>query len=80
VPTGVRNNILIPRNRADGGPAKVDHISYTVTNWEAEKDGIEAELKRRNLQYTGAPRPASRSRTRRDGSTVRRIASMIRSA
>ena len=33
------NNILIPRNRAGGGPARVDHIAYTVTNWEAEKDG-----------------------------------------
>ena len=48
------NNILIPRNRANGGPAKVDHIAYTVTNWDAEKDGLEAELKRRNLAYTGS--------------------------
>ena len=47
------NNMLIPRNRASGGPAKVDHIAYTVTNWDAEKDGLEAELKRRNLAYTG---------------------------
>ena len=47
------NNILIPRNRANGGPAKVDHIAYTVTNWDAEKDGLEAELKRRKLEYTG---------------------------
>src|SRR6266478_3535680 len=45
------NNMLIPRNRASGGPAKVDHISYTVTNWDAEKDGLEEELKRRGLQY-----------------------------
>ena len=48
------NNILVPRNRANGGPAKVDHIAYTVTNWDAEKDGLEAELKRRNLAYTGS--------------------------
>ena len=48
------NNILIPRNRAAGGPAKVDHIAYTITNWDAEKDGLEEELKRRNLQYTGS--------------------------
>src|ERR1700682_4102074 len=48
------NNILIPRNRASGGPAKVDHIAYTVTNWDAEKDGFEAELKRRGLQYRGS--------------------------
>src|SRR5882672_8210018 len=47
------NNMLIPRNRANGGPAKVDHIAYAVTNWDAEKDGLEAELKRRNLTYTG---------------------------
>src|ERR1700720_4681439 len=24
------NNILVPRNRANGGPGRVDHISYTV--------------------------------------------------
>src|SRR5438309_12049363 len=48
------NNILVPRNRANGGPAKIDHIAYTVANWDAEKDGLEAELKRRNLQYTGS--------------------------
>jgi catechol 2,3-dioxygenase-like lactoylglutathione lyase family enzyme len=48
------NNILIPRDRANGGQARVDHISYTVANWDAEKDGLEAELKRRNLQYTGS--------------------------
>ena len=48
------NNILIPRNRANGGPPKVDHIAYTITNWDAEKDGLEAELKRRNLAYRGS--------------------------
>ena len=48
------NNILIPRNRANGGPAKVDHIAYTVMNWDAEKDGIEDELKRRGLEYRGS--------------------------
>ena len=48
------NNILVPRNRANGGPAKVDHIAYTVANWDAEKEGLEEELKRRNLQYTGS--------------------------
>jgi len=47
------NNILIPRNRGTG-PARVDHIAYTVTNWDAEKDGVEEELKRRGLQYTGS--------------------------
>ena len=48
------DNILIPRNRANGGTAKVDHIAYTVTNWDAEKDAFEEELKRRGLQYTGS--------------------------
>ena len=48
------NNILIPRNRAKGQPAKVDHIAYTVMNWDVEKDAFEAELKRRNIQYTGS--------------------------
>ena len=48
------NNILVPRNRANGGPAKVDHIAYTITNWDTEKDGLEAELKRRKLEYTGS--------------------------
>src|ERR1700716_593678 len=33
-------NMLIPRDRAGGAPAKVDHISYTVANWDAEKDGL----------------------------------------
>ena len=47
-------NILIPRNRAGGGAAKVDHISYTVANWDAEKDGLEEEFKRRGLAYTGS--------------------------
>ena len=48
------NNILIPRNRAKGTPAKVDHIAYTIMNWDTEKDAFEAELKRRNIQYTGS--------------------------
>src|SRR5258708_32061784 len=30
-------NILIPRNRVAAGQARVDHISYTVANWDAEK-------------------------------------------
>ena len=47
-------NILIPRNRAGGGASKVDHISYTVANWDAEKDGLEEEFKRRGLAYTGS--------------------------
>ena len=45
------NNILIPRNRANGGPPKVDHIAYTITNWDAEKDGLAAALNRHNLVH-----------------------------
>ena len=48
------NNILIPRNRSNGGPARVDHIAYTVINWDREKDAFEDQLKRRGLQYTGS--------------------------
>ena len=45
------NNILIVRNRQ---PApKVDHVAYTVANWDNEKESVEAELKRRGLEYTG---------------------------
>ena len=48
------NNILIPRNRAKGAPPKVDHIAYTIINWDTEKDAFEEQLKRRGLQYTGS--------------------------
>jgi catechol 2,3-dioxygenase-like lactoylglutathione lyase family enzyme len=42
------NNILIVRNRQ---PApKVDHIAYTIANWDQEKEAVEAELKRRGLR------------------------------
>jgi catechol 2,3-dioxygenase-like lactoylglutathione lyase family enzyme len=42
------NNILIVRNRQ---PApKVDHIAYTIANWDQEKEAVEAELKRRGLK------------------------------
>ena len=42
------NNILVVRNRQ---PApKVDHIAYTVANWDQEKEAIEAEVKRRGLK------------------------------
>jgi len=41
------NNILIVRNRQ---PApKVDHIAYTIANWDQEKEAVEAELKQRGL-------------------------------
>lgn len=42
------NNILIVRNRQ---PApKVDHVAYTIANWDQEKEAAEAELKRRGLK------------------------------
>jgi len=42
------NNILVVRNRQ---PApKVDHIAYTIANWDQEKEAIDAEIKRRGLK------------------------------
>jgi catechol 2,3-dioxygenase-like lactoylglutathione lyase family enzyme len=46
------DTFLLPRNARDGGPTPlVNHIAYTIENWN--KDKVEAELKRRGLQ----PRP-----------------------
>jgi catechol 2,3-dioxygenase-like lactoylglutathione lyase family enzyme len=45
------DNILIVRNRTPAG--KVDHIAYTIANWDTDKSvkpAVEAELKRRGLQ------------------------------
>jgi catechol 2,3-dioxygenase-like lactoylglutathione lyase family enzyme len=42
------NNILIVRNRQPAG--KVDHIAYTIANWDQEKEAAEAEIKRRGLK------------------------------
>ncbi len=45
------NNILIVRTRASKTPPPiVDHIAYTIDNWDKEKDGVVAELKRRGLK------------------------------
>jgi catechol 2,3-dioxygenase-like lactoylglutathione lyase family enzyme len=42
------DNILIVRNRQ---PApKVDHIAFTLANWDQEKEEVAAELKRRGLK------------------------------
>ncbi|HUI80103.1 MAG TPA: VOC family protein [Bryobacteraceae bacterium] len=42
------NNILIVRNRQ---PApKVDHIAYTIANWDEEKEAMKAEVERRGLK------------------------------
>src|SRR6266542_2246019 len=45
------DNILIVRNRQPS--QKVDHIAYTIANWDTDKSvkpAVEAELKRRGLQ------------------------------
>ena len=49
------DNILIPRNATSrpGGNVGVDHIAYTLANWDTDKSvqpAVEAELKRRKLQ------------------------------
>jgi catechol 2,3-dioxygenase-like lactoylglutathione lyase family enzyme len=42
------DSILIVRTRP---PApRVDHIAYTLANWDKEKETVEAELKRRNVK------------------------------
>ncbi len=42
------NNILVVRNRQ---PApKVDHIAYTIANWDQDKEAIQAEIQRRGLK------------------------------
>jgi catechol 2,3-dioxygenase-like lactoylglutathione lyase family enzyme len=48
------DNILIPRNASSrpGGKPGVDHIAYTLADWDADKSvkpAVEAELKRRGL-------------------------------
>jgi len=46
------DNILIARNRPSGTP-KVDHIAYTLANWDTDKNvrpAMEVELKRRGLE------------------------------
>jgi len=42
------NNILIVRNRQ---PApKVDHIAYTIANWDEQKEAMKEEVDRRGLK------------------------------
>ena len=48
------DNILIARNASSrpGGKVGVDHIAYTLANWDTDKTvkpAVEAELKRRGL-------------------------------
>ena len=49
------DNILIARNASSrpGGKVGVDHIAYTIANWDTDKSvkpAVEAELKHRGLQ------------------------------
>ena len=41
------DTFLIPRNH-DSGTPRIDHIAYTIDNWD--KNAVEAELKRRGLE------------------------------
>jgi catechol 2,3-dioxygenase-like lactoylglutathione lyase family enzyme len=49
------DNILAVRNAATRPNAQigVDHIAYTIADWDAEKDAYLAEIKRRGLKLTG---------------------------
>jgi len=40
------DSFLIPRNH-DSGTPRIDHIAYTIDNWD--KNAVESELKRRGL-------------------------------
>ena len=48
------DNILAIRNAASRPDKKigVDHIAYTIANWDAEKDANLAEINRRGLKLT----------------------------
>jgi catechol 2,3-dioxygenase-like lactoylglutathione lyase family enzyme len=49
---GDTNTFVIPRNAPQGStPPRIDHIAYTIENWD--KDAVKAELERRGLN----PRP-----------------------
>jgi catechol 2,3-dioxygenase-like lactoylglutathione lyase family enzyme len=46
---GDQDTWLLPRNARDASQApKVDHIAYTIKNWDQKK--VETELKRRGLE------------------------------
>jgi catechol-2,3-dioxygenase len=52
------DNILVVRNASSrpGTKEGVDHISYTLANWDADKNvrtGLESELKRRGIKFRG---------------------------
>jgi catechol 2,3-dioxygenase-like lactoylglutathione lyase family enzyme len=48
----VGDSLIIARTRPSGTP-RVDHIAYTIANWDTDKkvrDAVGAELKRRGLE------------------------------
>jgi len=53
------NTYLIARNRPAGATTtRVDHIAYTIADWDADKsvrDALKAELKRRGLEARETP-------------------------
>lgn len=63
------DNILIPRTRPSGTP-KVDHIAYTIANWDEEKKHVQDELKRRGLKVQGELSETSIHVVDPDGFTV----------
>jgi catechol 2,3-dioxygenase-like lactoylglutathione lyase family enzyme len=49
------DNLLIPRTASSrpGGKVALDHVAYTLANWDTDKtvrSAVEAELKRRKLE------------------------------
>jgi catechol 2,3-dioxygenase-like lactoylglutathione lyase family enzyme len=42
-------NVIVPRTK-DANTPRVDHIGYTIANWDTQKGAITAELKRRGLK------------------------------
>ena len=44
---GESNTFVIPRNAPAGTTPRVDHIAYTIENWD--KNAVKAELERRGL-------------------------------
>jgi catechol 2,3-dioxygenase-like lactoylglutathione lyase family enzyme len=43
---------IIPHNYPSNTP-RVDHIAYTISNWDQDKEGLEAEFKRRGILTRG---------------------------
>ena len=43
------NNIIVARTRGENTP-RVDHVAYTLADWDQKKEEILAELKRRKVE------------------------------